>query len=175
MTPNWLEAYLVEAVGKKLCTKIGCTTCGAMEFRRGVLSGLSIATGMSLRQHFDRESNIAIARALAEVKSNTDAPRDLEDAVRCLLVDLWSGVPLLDNDIEALLTESWAGELLRRMKAHHEAKQAERRAREAFEDPLNVQKRREEKKGLKREQHERRLVLKKERDRLRREKLWKAD
>jgi hypothetical protein len=41
MTSNWLEAYLMEAVRKELCTKILCTTCGALEFRQGVLSALS--------------------------------------------------------------------------------------------------------------------------------------
>jgi hypothetical protein len=41
MTSNWLEAYLMEAARKELCTKIFCTTCGALEFRQGVLSALS--------------------------------------------------------------------------------------------------------------------------------------
>jgi hypothetical protein len=121
-----------------------------MEFRNGVLGALSIANNKPLREHFDGESNFEIARALAEVKPTSDAPDGLEDAVRCLLLDLWSGMPLLDKEIEALLTGSWAGELLGRMKARHEAEQAERRAREAFQDPANVQKRREEKKRLNR-------------------------
>ena len=175
MTSKWLEAYLAEAVRKKLCTKIHCTTCGAMEFRRGVLSALSIATGQHPRQCFDRESAVEIARALAEVKPNGDAPLSLEDAVRCLLVDLWSGIPLLDNDIEALLAGSWAGDILGRMKTHHEAREAERRARDEFQSPAAVQKRREEKKRLKQEQHEKRLALKKERDRLWREKSGEED
>lgn len=36
MTTNWLHAYLIESVRRNLCTKIHCTTCGAMEFRRGM-------------------------------------------------------------------------------------------------------------------------------------------
>jgi hypothetical protein len=175
MNLKWLEEYLVEAIGKKLCTKIHCTTCGAMEFRKGVLSALSVATAKPLRQHFDRGSNIEIARALAEVRPNGDASSDLKAAVECLLVDLWSGMPLLDNDIEVLLDGTWPGELLRTMKEHHEAREAERRAREEFQDRANVQKRREEKKRLNQEKHEERLTLKKERDRLWREKLGKAD
>lgn len=74
-----------------------------------------------LRQHFDRESNIEIARALAEVKPNGDASGALKDAVECLLVDLWSGIPLLDKDIEMLLAGTWVGENLSSMKAHHVA------------------------------------------------------
>lgn len=99
MTSNWLEAYLAEAVRKRLCTKIHCTTCGAQEFRRGVLDALSIATGRQPLQLLDRESAIEIAKALAGVSRNHDP---MEDAVRCLLVDLWSGIPLLDRDITAL-------------------------------------------------------------------------
>jgi hypothetical protein len=132
MTPNWLETYLVEAVSRNVCIKIHCTTCGALEFRRGVLSALSMATGKPLRQHFDRESNFEIAKVLAEVEPACDAPGGPDDAVRCLLVDLWSGRPLLDDEIEVLLAGTWTGELLRRMREHHEAEQAERGAREAF-------------------------------------------
>lgn len=175
MTPNWLQAYLLEAVGDTLCTKVHCTTCGAMEFRNGVLGALSMATGQPLRQHFDREANFEIARALAGVKPTADVPGNLEDAVRCILVDLWSGMPLLDNEIEAVLVGSWAGELLSKMKARHETREAERRAHEAFQDPSNVQKRREEKRRVNQEQHEKRLELKKERDRRWREKLGNVE
>jgi hypothetical protein len=81
----------------------------------------------------------------------------------------------LDNEIEALLGGTWSGEVLQRMKEHHDAREAERRAREALEDPANVQKQRDEKRRMKQEQHEKRLTLKKERDRLWREKLGKTD
>jgi hypothetical protein len=175
VTSKWLEAYLAEAVRKKLCTKIHCTTCGALEFRRGVLDALSIATGRQPLQRLDRESVIEIAKALAEVSQNHDTPGATEDAVRCLLVDLWSGIPLLDRDIAALLAGSWAGDILHMMNEHHEAREADRRARDEFQSPAAVQKRREEKKLLNQEQHEKRLALKKGRDRLWREKRGKAD
>jgi hypothetical protein len=178
MISNWLGAYLEEAVRKRLCTQIGCTTCGAMEFRMGVLSALA-STGKPLRRHFDRESQIEIARVLAELKPNHDDLRDplwgQEDAVRCILCDLWSNSPLLDREIEALLAGTWAGGLLRRMKEHREARETASRARDEFQSPANVQKRREEKKRVKQEQHEKRLALKKERDRLWRERHGKAD
>jgi hypothetical protein len=61
------------------------------------------------------------------------------------------------------------------MQAHSEQREHARRVHEAFQDPANVQKRREEKKRLKQEQHEKRLALKKERDRLWREKHEKQD
>ncbi len=168
MTTNWLQAYLIDATNRKLCTQIHCTTCGAMEFRRGVLHALTSATGQPLRQHFDRESSIEIARALSRVTPDDNALLSLEQAVRCLLFDLWSGIPVIDKDLEVLLTGSWAGDVLRRMKEHHEALQAARRA--AAELQANAPKRREEQKRLKQEQHEKRLAMKKERDRLWREK-----
>ncbi len=171
MTTNWLQVYLIEAARKKLCTMIYCTTCGAMEFRLGVLHALTSATGQPPRQHFDRASSIEIARALSRVTPDDNALVSLEQAVRCLLFDLWSGISVLGNDLkylEVLLAGSWAGDVLRRMKEHHEAQQAARRA--AAELQANALKRRGEQKRLKQEQHEKRLAIKKERDRLWREK-----
>ncbi len=175
MTTNWLQAYLVEAVRKKLCTTIYCTTCGAMDFRRGVLDALTGATSQPPRQHLDRETAIEIARALAGIKPDGNALRPLDDAVRCILFDLWSGIPLLDKEIEIFLAGSWAGSVLDRMKKHHEARQAACRAEAEFQASANVQKRREEKKRLKQEQHEKRLALKKERDRIWREQHENTD
>jgi hypothetical protein len=85
--------------------------------------------------------------------------------VRCILFDLWTAIPLFDIDIEILLAETWAGDILRKMKEHHDAREAERLARDTSQNSTNVQKRREEKKRLKQEEHEKRLALKKERDR----------
>jgi hypothetical protein len=175
MSPNWLDDYLDEVVGKKLCTKIHCATCGAMEFRKGVLNALCNATDKPLRQYFDRENSIEIAAALAEVKMNDDASGGRKAAVECLLVDLWSGMPFLDNELEKILVETWAGQILGRMKAHHKAREAERHARETFQDPVNVQKRREEKKRLNQERHQERLAIKNERDRLWHEKTKKEE
>jgi len=170
---NWLQAYLVDAVQRKLCTQIHCTTCGALEFRRGVLDALGRATGQPAPQHFERERALEIAKALAGVTPATDQMLALESAVRCLLFDLWSGVLLFDNDIESLLDGTWAGGVLARMKEHHRARVAARRAHEEFQQ--GAQDRREAKKRLKQEQHQARLALKSERDRLWRERHGRAD
>lgn len=173
MKANWLDLYLVDAVQRRLCTQIYCTTCGALEFRRGVLEALGRATGQRARQHFERESVIEIAKALALVTPATNQALALEPAVRCLLFDLWSGVSLLDNEIESLLDGTWAGGVLARMKEHHRARMAARRAHEEFQQ--GAQGRREEKIRLRQQQHQARLALKKERDRLWREKQAKSD
>lgn len=175
MTSNWLHAYVADAVRRNICTRIRCTTCGAMDLRMGVLDELTQATGRSPRQKWDREVVIEIASALAHVTPIGSERHTLVPAVRCLLFDCWSGMPLLDNDIEAVLTDSWAGDILRDMKKHHAAREVERRTRAEMQDPSNVQKRREERKRLKQEQHEQRLAAKKERDRIWREKHGEAD
>jgi hypothetical protein len=138
MTSNWLEAYLTEAVRKELCTKILCTTCGALEFRQGVLSALTIATGQRPRKHIDQGNALEITRALAEIRPHGRASTVLEDGVRCILFDLWSGAPLDRSEIEMLLTGTWAGDLLRRMKEHHNERERERREHAAFQDPASV-------------------------------------
>lgn len=169
MTTNWLHAYLVESVRRDRCTKINCATCGAMEFRRGVLDALSEATEPGPRKTLDREAVIEIARALADITPEGSDSPNLVPAVRCLLFDLWSGIPLVDNDVETQLAGSWAGKILRAMKEHHATVEQRRRASAEFQDPANVQKRREEKKRLKQEQHASRMVAKQERDRVWRE------
>ena len=173
--PNWLEEYLVEAVRKNLCTRIGCGTCGAMEFRRGALNGLTNATGQGSHGRFDREAILAMARALAEVGPTTRDLAELEPAARCILYDLWSAMPALDQEIEASLAGSWAGSVLHRMKLHHAAREAVHRAEMERQDPAKIQERREEKKRIKQERHELHLARKKERDRLWHEKNTKTD
>ena len=173
MSGNWLQAYLTDAVQRKLCTQIHCTTCGALEFRRGVLDALSGATGQPAQEHFERESAIATSTALAGVAPITDQSLDLEPAVRCLLFDLWSGVPLFDNDIESLLDGTWAGSVLARMKEHHRARVAARRTHEEFQQ--GAQGRRDGKRRLKQARHQTRLGLKREGDRLWREKQAQSD
>ena len=164
MTPAWLHAYLVSAVAENLCTQIHCTTCGATEFRQGLLAGLASSTREHVQRRFDRETVIEIALALAGVEP--DANARIEPAVRCILFDLWSGILALDAEIEELLVDSWVGGVLHKMKEHHEARQAARRTLDEYQSPASVQNRREEKKRLKQEQHARRLEQKQERDRI---------
>ena len=162
MGDNNLQSFLVSAVSRKLCTQIYCTTCGAMEFRQGVVLAV---TGISTSsRRLSRETILEIARALAGV--TPVAGISLDDAVRCILFDLWSGMPYLDQEIEEILQGSWAGGVLQRMKAHHAALQAARKAEAEYQSSDAVHMRREAKRLLKQEQHSRRLEIKRERDKL---------
>ncbi|MBK6751629.1 MAG: hypothetical protein IPG67_16935 [Acidobacteria bacterium] len=88
----------------------------------------------------------------------------LLEAVRCLLVDLSSPIPILNAELYSVLDGTWAGELLERWKI---MKMLGQRTPPVMsnEDPVNIQKRRDEK-SLKAERHRERLEQKKERDRL---------
>lgn len=171
MSDNWLQIYLVDSVHKNLCTTIHCTTCRAGEFRHGVLNALAKAADQPSRQSLDRECVVEIARVLAEVQPiPAELEKKIEDAVRCLLFDLWSGIPFMDREVETILNGTWPGRVLHGMQQHHRATQEARRKLQEYDDPVNVQKRREDKKRLTQERHQERLALKKERDRLWREK-----
>src|SRR5207245_279255 len=120
----------------------------------------------------DEQSAVGIATALTTVHSEGDTQK-MEHATRCLLFDLWNAIDHVE--LERILGQSWAGEVLRGMQDHERAREAARRAFEDYEDPVNVQKRREEKKAVKQKKHQERLALKKERDQIRREKDGKSE
>ena len=172
MTDNWLQEWLAESVRKNLCTKIYCGTCGALEFRRGVLQALMRSMGKRPVKfpRFDWEKALLIAKALAGVRDVYEDVHIPEAMVRCVMFDLWSGIPFLDNEIQTILHDSWAGDVLHRMKEHHKIRQIKRCAHEEYLSPENVRKRHEEKRRLKQEQHQHRLEVKKERDRIWHEK-----
>jgi len=171
MKAEWLQTYLIDAVEKKLCTKINCTTCGAMEFRNGLLAGLDPPREIPRRVRFDRAGVVEITEALAGVTADDLRLHPQYEAIRCILYDLWSGMPMLDNEIEVRLKGSWAGHVLQKMKEHHQAAAA---ARE-LQSPTVVRRHREEKQRKTQEQHLLRLKAKIERDRLWRVKQGKVD
>lgn len=173
MTENWLHTYLRESVRGKLCTRIHCTTCGALEFRRGVLRALASAMGATPATGMDPASAVQVARALAELEPDASDATRLEEAARCLLFDLCRTIG--EAEAGRLLGQSWGADVLRCMQEHHRAVLAARAAREAYEGPEAAQKRRDEKKRLAQERHQQRLLLKQERNRTRRETHGQVD
>jgi hypothetical protein len=164
---NWLQEYLAEAVAKNLCTRISCTTCGALEFRRGLLKAAARAIHGNSSERLDPGTASTILHALAHLQTPRQSQREMEEAVRMVLFDLWTSLMLHNN--EHLLGESWAGDVLQRMKAHYEAVLARSKAIAESQDPVLVQQRRLEKRNVKQQKHEERLAQKKERDRIWRE------
>lgn len=167
MTENWLHAYLVASVRRDLCTRIHCTTCGATEFRHGLLRALATATSQPPSRTYTQQVAVDVAQALADMRPSDAEARQLEEAGRCVVFDVCSAIG--EREAEQLLGQSWGGDLLRRMQEHHRRVTAARRSKAEYEDPAKVQERREERKRVLQQRHEQRLALKKERDRAWRE------
>jgi len=170
MSTNWLQQFLNDAVERKLCTSVRCTTCGARDFRQRIERAWTSNAGSDEGDPLGLKKLKVLLAALARVEPRRSGDRGFEEAVRLLLFETWRGHPVLHGEIEDDLKGSWAGELLRRMQEHEAAVQEERRIRREYEDPANVQRRREENKRVRQERHRLRLEAKKERDRLWREK-----
>jgi hypothetical protein len=171
LTPetNWLQQYSPESINKNLCTKIMCTTCGALEFRTGLMAGLARATGLPLTPELDLDRARVLAGALTGVSPMKDHSTELEGAVRLILFEIWRmiGTVVAEREIEPILAGTWACGVLARMKAHHQARLNAHRAH--AESEAELQQRRQEKRRLRQEEHAERLERKKQRDRIWRE------
>jgi hypothetical protein len=167
---DWLTPFLERAVAKKLCTQIYCTTCGALEFRRGCLREWATAVRQPAPDRFGRDAAIGVGLALARVPRAPHHGPAFEQAVRCILFDLWRtlGDHGLAEGVEPALAGTWAGDVLAGMKAHYQRRLDARRAAAAQLEL--IEERRAEKRRLKEQQQADRLVRKVERDRVWREK-----
>lgn len=157
---NWLHEYLREAVRRGPCVTIYCTTCGARDFRLGVLCAFAATTGGQASTGYDAQVSVPIAQALAEVMPEDKDRLSLLQATRCLLFDLCSA--LGEATVGQILDNCWAGEVLHGMQEHSRAREAARRAQRDME--ATAEARRAEKKRLAAECHAQRLAAKVARD-----------
>lgn len=169
---NWLQEYLQEAARASTCMKIGCTTCGAADFRNGLLARLpgggaggSASSAGARRRVLDPHQSQAIAQALAGVE-RTSASWAEEAGIRFLLYEIWASGHL-SLAIEALMAGSWAGRVLAAMREHEARRQTARRAHEMRNDAEAISARRESARRERQVRHAARLEAKRERDRLR--------
>jgi hypothetical protein len=102
---------------------------------------MSDQSGLPLQEYFDPDCAMEIAIALAAVAPPEDESSSFEEAVRCLLFDLWSATTAITTPLEG----AWAGAVLARMRSHYAALSAARREREEFERA--APRRREEKRA----------------------------
>lgn len=167
---NWLQYYLEQSVYQNLCTNAGCTTCGATRFRDGLYTELDsrLSRSTSVDRTVDRFSEIA--RMLADVRPNVrtafHAQAKFEEAVRFIFTDAWSalGDATADRIITTLLGDCWAGDLLARMKLHHEKRLQVLQQQADTANPERVRVRREAKRQFKQMRHDERLERKRVRD-----------
>lgn len=155
---DWLTCYIETAISKKFCTNLYCTTCGATDFRKGLLRAASRASKAGLETHL----NIEIAHTIAKALSGISAQHELEwvSAVRLIIVDLKEALGL--RELGETLGNSWAGGMLADMSAHYEKSMERRREHERQQDPAFIQKNREEKRLKRQAQHEARIKKYKE-------------
>jgi hypothetical protein len=136
---NWLEAYLLDCIQRNVCTKVGCTTCGAREFRTGLLAETAKQMHSLHLSRLTPASAAFIGQALAGVAPRDGVPDErLESAVRLILTDVWAtlGESNAERTIAPLLSGSSCGDLLLRMQRHHAA--AVTRRREANGDQASA-------------------------------------
>jgi hypothetical protein len=163
---GWLASYLALAVREGVCTRIFCTTCGALGFRRGLLERAAHRIGRPDLQQFNPAACVEILNGLAVVPRGSDRADAAEAAVRCVLFDVWRCLGDADFDLHAAsLRETWAGEVLERMRAHHRARLAARCAYAEANSPERIKQRRAEKREQRQRQHAERMALQRDRGR----------
>jgi hypothetical protein len=160
MTSDWLSDYLRDCTARSVCTRIHCTTCGALEFRSGLAKGLGLKFTPRRYVAFERTEVLEIANSLGGVPAPMCNLSAWVEAVRFIIMTIWTGIPILDQEVEKQLVGSWAGEVLQRMKAHH----AQRQLVAASASPENACERRAAINVQKQFAHIRRLAVKVERD-----------
>ena len=162
---SWLQDYFSESVNC-LCTTINCTLCGATEFRKGLLVELARAVDEPQAPRIGRRQ----AKQLIHFLRYVEPPQcgthiwEWESAVRLTLFLAWAA-PTKTSEMEESLAETWAGEVLSQMRAHHCARQKAIARQNDLNDPVKAKARREEKKRQRQIKHAKRLAAKKERDR----------
>jgi hypothetical protein len=166
--PNWLYEYLDRAIRANLCTEIHCTTCGAEQFRLGLLKLIEMQTGLRTYYRLTADAAFALAEALARVPGDFSDPARAKAAIRCILYDAWRALQpdTFQREFVPRLDTSWSGAILLEMQEHHKRIQSARLQKAEYESPSAVVARREKKQRLKMEKHAERLARKAERDRL---------
>jgi hypothetical protein len=167
-TENWLQQYVSDAVSHRLCTRIGCTTCGAHEFRSGLSARIAgSARSVGVIQLPSRAEGVEhLLDLLSGLRPPKFASFEWDEALRLLIYDCWgrlggdSALPHMQDP----LGQSWAGHVLERMIAHESA--SRRASQEHEARSVKAQEERMRRKRERQLRHERRLLQKRERDQL---------
>lgn len=166
---QWLQDFLGDALREDLCTKVRCTTCGGIPFRKGLLAALGRHLGVGPLDSLGQEGLVALRSALSALGPPPPGNPWMEGAVRFLLFEVWSGPPTIGGALEMELEGSWSGEIFDRMKRHHEARMLARQSHEERNDPGQIANRRASVLKARQERLELRLEAKRERD-----QAWKS-
>ncbi len=105
MSDNWLQIYLIESIDKNICLSF-CTTCGAMEFRSGVLAALAQATGQPQRLIMDEDSARSILNAMAGLKPIDRDQAKFGEAFDTVLSEV--RITIGDAEMRRFLGQHWS-------------------------------------------------------------------
>lgn len=123
--PLWLQKLLETAVQRNWCLRINCTTCPSEKLR--------LALGLMEKRPDGRpnwlpmsEGNaLTIVEGLAHCRPASQFDPSFEEATRWVLYEVWRA---FGSRYDSRLSETWAGEVLQKMRAH-DARRTEARRR----------------------------------------------
>ena len=126
---DWLATFLKSATHE--CTRIHCTTCGSMPFRRGLLKSMGrMSRPREWRYNYGEAEAIEVTKALATLKPE---PEISHDQVMLMVFDACA--VLGESEVAQRLGTSWAGSVLATMQAHYAEQVDRRRRHEEFNSP----------------------------------------
>ena len=133
---DWLQQFISAAVGRNLCTRIGCTTCGAHEFRAGLMARLGVPLSELVAVPLP-PLGVDRAERLLDLMSELKPPEHdmgfYSEPMRLMIFDCWIALGG-DKALPAMqerLGQSWAGPVLRAMIVHEEERRRVWQAHEA--------------------------------------------
>jgi len=89
VTPtDWLAPVIEDAIRRRLCTRIGCSTCGATDFLTNVQKAIQDELGAS-GQVAQVNMPLVLAQGLAQLKPSAEKEACFEGPAQFLLYDLW--------------------------------------------------------------------------------------
>ena len=171
---NWLLSLSQEAIKGKMCTQVGCTTCGAFKFRSELIQRsfkynnlkfpwkAIVDFGFNKRalrtpclHNLDRlermHSTNFISKAISKLKDN-----DLNEVpLRLVFTEIYQKP--FENQIMDVLKNSPAETILLSMIKHSNDLSEKRRKKEVYESPQRVRERKKIKKELKAKAHQERV------------------
>ena len=115
---QWLNDLVRFSARNNVCTKWGCTTCGARPFRKALLANASSAAGAG-----DQEIDEEIARQLA----NVDVDDQTSHTIRFVILFLYylrGRSADFESDLLPLFARSPAGGVYQAMLTHYSTLQA---------------------------------------------------
>jgi len=150
MPENWLFEFLQRAVERDLCTKYLCTTCGAMEFRRGLWRAAEA----------NHCTETDVAQALAHIEGEAHSEDPFARALYLAVTEVCDAIG--EAAAARILAVSWAGRVLQSIRGQRVTSAISRKHVEAAQHA--AQEAAKERKRQRQARHEGRLEKKRARE-----------